>query len=448
MDMFSQFKNKKIFSNNSLLRQSISGTIALIIITQIITILLFSTLILRPQLQRMTAIMASNIAIFSHTIEKAPPSLREQMFEELKSTQYIEILKSENPPNKDGPAPRIIEHVFMRNLAENLKTSQPEIIWRTDNKRKLWIQLQLGDESYWISSKHINFGPTGLTIFLFLIVVLASVLIAIIINRIILKPIDELKISADNFSLNNNLKLLEETGPDEILSLRRSFNEMLSRILNVEKSRNIVLAGISHDLRTPLSKLRLAIEMIENKDVYLKQTIERQLGIIENNISDFLTFARGFEHEKTRPVLLKNIINDIILEYNDAEIKYQNNSIDEEVFIKVESIKRAIRNIIENSIKYGVPPIIINTNLNNDFYTISFKDFGKGIDKEKISIICEPFVKLEDARNNENQNSVSSGLGLAIVDKIIKAHNGKIEFENKSNCFEVRLIIPKNKNLK
>lgn len=426
--------------SNSLARQTIGGTVALVVITQFLTILLFATLILRPQMERMTSMVASGVASFSRTLENASPELRKQIISDLVSTPYVEIRHFDNPPDAQGPPPRIIERVFMRQLAKKLTIEQPDINWRTDKNRKLWLQIHYGDESFWISTKYMDFGPTGLTLLLILIIALFAILIAITLNQKILKPLKDLQENLDGFRLNYEIATISESGPAEIIGLKKSFNQMMLRIQKTEKSRNIVLAGISHDLRTPLSKLRLAFEMVKDNDTYLKETIQRQLNTLETSLSDFLTYARGFEYESPQKFDICGLIRELALEYEDQKIDFDFSEVEILVSMRKVALMRAMRNLIENSIKYGTTPIILGAKKIDRNIEVSICDSGKGIPVDQIDIITEPFVRLDQSRQVDDR--VSTGLGLAIVEKIVKSHDGKLKLEKLPQGFKVSMILP------
>ncbi len=426
----------------SLSRRAITMTIALVIVTQFITLLLFTTMILRPQIQRLANVIASNIVVFSETIKQTPQDKRPILISKLQSSKYLTIWTGKEPPDSSGPPPRFIERIFMTQLANAISENQSEINWRTDKKRRLWIEINFGDTPYWVSFKNVIIGPSGLALTLLAISGILAIGVGYTINLILLKPINELRHATDNFALDANIDPLELKGPSEIYSLRQSFNNMIERISSAERERSIVLAGISHDLRTPLAKLRLAIEMMGAKDDDLLATAQRQITNIETTLSHFITFARGFEGEAISKFNIKAIFEEIKNEYPEKGINIPSTMGDIFIEGRQSAITRAITNLVENAIKYGKPPIMLKAYKFGGKTYLEVMDSGKGIDESKLEIITLPFVRGDNARNNDNQNYTSTGLGLAIVKKIVATHNGELRFENHQDGFKTVIILP------
>jgi two-component system osmolarity sensor histidine kinase EnvZ len=426
----------------SLLKRTIIVTIIMVLLTQLLTLFLFSTLILRPQIQRLANVIASNIVVYSDTIKQTPVENRPQLIAGLQNSKYLTIWTGRQPPDNSGPPPRFIERIFMKQLAAALAENQSEINWRTDKKRRLWIEINFNNTPYWISFKNVGLGPSGLAMSLLALSGLLAIGVGLALNLHLLKPINELKTATDNFALDANINNLELKGPSEIRALRQSFNNMIERIANTERERSIVLAGISHDLRTPLAKLRLAIEMMGAKDKDLLETAQRQISNIETTLSQFISFARGFEDEDIAEFNVKSVFEDIKVEYPNNGIVIPHLMGD--IFINGRhfAFTRAITNLVENAIKYGKPPISLNAYKCDGKLYLEVKDCGTGISDEKIDIITLPFVRGDNARNNDNQDYTSTGLGLAIVKKIVSTHSGELRFENHKDGFKTVIILP------
>ena len=182
--------------------------------------------------------------------------------------------------------------------------------------------------------------------------------------------------------------------------------------------------------------------MMGAKDDDLLATAQRQITNIETTLSQFITFARGFDGEAISKFNIKAIFEEIKNEYPDKGINIPSSMGDIFIDGRQSAITRAITNLVENSIKYGKPPIMLKAYKFGGKTYLEVMDSGKGIDESKLEIITLPFVRGDNARNNDNQNYTSTGLGLAIVKKIVATHNGELRFENHQDGFKTVIILP------
>jgi two-component system osmolarity sensor histidine kinase EnvZ len=427
---------------DSLRRQTLVGTILIVILTQILTIILMIILIFRPQMERNVQMMARNVAFLTQSVSAVPEADRPALINGFKASPYIDLWVGETPPDRSGPPPRAIEILMMRALARELKAQDNELVWRTDMKRKLWLEVYIGRDAYWISFKSIPYQrANGLLIILALVAVFFGSIMASRLNSKILTPLNQLRQATDKLSINASPPWLSEDGPREITALSRAFNRMSARIRRSDHERAIVLAGISHDVRTPLTKLRLTLEMMEVKDLSLKADSERYVDQIDRILSNFMMFARGFEAEPVRAVKINEWLSLLGADYGEIVLKPAPLPTDFSLDIRPDALRRALNNLIENAINYGRSPIVLTATKAANCFIISLRDHGDGVDPTMLARLTEPFVRAEPVKSGHILPS-GTGLGLALVDKIARLHQGTLELVNHSDGFEARLILP------
>ncbi|MDN3608552.1 two-component system sensor histidine kinase EnvZ [Vibrio ostreicida] len=225
---------------------------------------------------------------------------------------------------------------------------------------------------------------------------------------------------------------LPEKGATEIRSVTRAFNQMSKGIQALEDDRTLLMAGISHDLRTPLTRIRLATEMMSPQDSYLAQGIISDTEECNDIISQFMDYLKPLNRESFIDVDLNDIASDIATSEGGYEIKIDTKLVHP---IKLAqgnpiAIKRALTNLVVNAIRYGGGWIQISTGVTADHQLVwvCVEDNGPGIVKEQVDKLFEPFTRGDTARGSEG-----TGLGLAIVKRIASQHNGSVSLNNRGD---------------
>jgi len=426
----------------SLRFQSLAGTILIVAVSQILTVTAMTFLIVRPQIDRAAAMLAQNVAVLTETFDSLPPSARPLLIRRLEASAYLALWPGREPPDRTGPPPRYMERAFMRSLAARLK-GQAHLDWRTDARGKLWVQIYLGGEPYWIGLKSKPFyAPTGMILWLGVIAVCLASAAAFWLSRQLLRPLEALRNATDRIHLSEKPEMLDEEGLVEIADLSRSFNRMTRRLSEIEDNRTLVLAGISHDLRTPLAKLRLALDMAAIPDTELRDSANRQVETIERILSQFLLFARGFEAEAVGTVRLNALIAALAKDYAETPLRLSLTESDPELRARPEALRRLLSNLIENALRYGHPPVTVFTALRNGGVTFGVRDCGPGIPADKVELLLKPFVRGDEARQPATgQVPVAGvGLGLAMAHQITRLHGWRLELVRTGEGFEAAII--------
>ena len=212
---------------------------------------------------------------------------------------------------------------------------------------------------------------------------------------------------------------------------------MSERLQAAEADRALMLAGVSHDLRTPLTKLRLTLAMLEESDAELVAGAERNVLRIEGMLRQFLDFARGFEAEETRALPLRSLLQQAIESCTEPAAVMLDAPANVVIEVKEAALLRALDNLLSNALRHGKPPVTLRARTRDRALTIDVRDAGSGLLPEEARKLVRPFARGNAARAGEG-----TGLGLAIVDQVAKAHRGEVDFEQDAQTFTARLRLP------
>ncbi|SET39467.1 two-component system sensor histidine kinase EnvZ [Thalassotalea agarivorans] len=296
----------------------------------------------------------------------------------------------------------------------------------------LWVKIPLS------GLEEANFSP--LIIILFILGVL-SVAGGWIFVRQLNRPLRSLQRAAEEVALGRNPKTLKEGGTTEIREVTRAFNQMSEGIKRLEEDRNLLMAGISHDLRTPLTRIRLSSEMMSEQDDYLKEGIEKDIDDMNAIIDQFIDYIRTDTDDITEEVDINRLINDVVdsEQLPDREIIVIPKKCPL-IKIKYLAIKRVLANLIQNAMRHTDGKITVESGVDvkqNTVY-LAVLDEGTGIPEQEIERLFQPFTQGDTARGSEG-----SGLGLAIIKRIVKMHSGEVILRNRpEGGLEARVLLP------
>ncbi len=307
----------------------------------------------------------------------------------------------------------------------------------------LWISFNIDQDDYWVVIPRLqaernfpwqwlNWG--ALVIFLSLI---GAYMTAIRIN----KPLKLLVNAADRIRNGQTPILLPEEGVDELKAVSHTFNQMTESLALLDSERTLLLAGVSHDLRTPLARLRLAIEMLpDTQGLEYKEGMIQDINDMDGIINQFLDFVRGVEGEPTQMLDLNALLTSLYDRHVRSGRKLSLHLAPTHLIaLRPLAMQRLLGNLIDNAFNYGQGEVIISTKIEAENILVSVLDNGPGIPESQKTRLLRPFERLDAARGN----SKGSGLGLAICDRITRLHRGKLDLINRpQGGLEVRLTLP------
>ena len=378
--------------------------------------------------RKLSSAVASEIATFIDVV----PSLGLNKVIELSERFYDAEVKY--IPNKklinNPPKPiNLVENTLSKELSKNMNNS----FWvdaHTYEKRVI-VQIEKKEGIYEFIIPRRNVYATNSHIFLVWMVIssLLLVSVAVIFMRQQIKPIEKLSKAAQQFGLGKKMENFKPSGATEVRRAAEAYLKMQERIERFIEQRTLMLAGVSHDLRTPLTRLKLQIEMLsdDKTNIELLSDVNEMQKMLEN----YLDFAEDVTREKATKTDLKKMISEII---DSESTKSKTIELDiknyESIFFECRTIamKRCITNLLNNACSYG-DRIRIALERKKDVIDISIEDNGPGIDKSDYDKAIKPFIRLDSSRN---QNIPGSGLGLSISQDITSNHGGKL-IMSKSN---------------
>jgi len=271
----------------------------------------------------------------------------------------------------------------------------------------------------------------------FVALVLAVVLYAM--ARQITRPLADLADAAEAVGRGARVPL-RETGARELREATRAFNTMQERLHRYLDSRTRVLSAMSHDLRTPLTRLKLRVESLD--DDALRERFNADLDEMQNMVAGALNLFRGMNHdEPLRPVAVADLVTELQSELAELGTRVEvRGSAPAPLLARPAALKRCLTNLLSNAAKYGVNPVIVLEDAADEL-VVRVLDDGPGIPPEMLEQVFEPFFRLESSRNADTGGV---GLGLAIARDIAQTHGGSLTLRNRApHGLEAVLRLPR-----
>ncbi|MDC1093340.1 ATP-binding protein, partial [Pelagibacteraceae bacterium] len=262
------------------------------------------------------------------------------------------------------------------------------------------------------------------------------IIIALIFLKNQTKPLVKLAKAAERFGKGDYVSNFKVSGSLEIRKAAFEFDRMAKRINRHLNQRAEMLSGISHDLRTPLTRLKLQLAMLKQED--LSREMSKDIDEMEKMLNDYLQFAKNQVQESTSKINLTDLFISIKNQFNNKKLTILNK---DEIELKGRNsaLKRSFENIIQNGLTYG-NQVFINIQKGNNRALVTIEDDGPGIPEDQYKNVFKPFFRLDKSRSL-NQSGV--GLGLAIVEDIINSHGGNIQLsKSKLNGLKVKISLP------
>lgn len=341
-------------------------------------------------------------------------------------TVHLNILADE----KRGPRRREAEDDETPSWRDVPRHERPRNLRKIMNRPEdLSVSIRMTD-GRWLNVATSYRPPTSAYIPLLVQLALTALLMVLIVGfavRRVTRPLKELSIAAEKFGRGEEQEPLTPSGPAEVRALTSAFNDMQDRLTRFVRDRTRMLAAISHDLRTPITSLRLRAEFIEDEENREKmiETLDEMAAMTEAT----LRFARDeAQAEMAENADLGAILEAIAADQQDLGHDCSVETEDRIVLpCRPVALKRALRNLIENGIRYG-DGVAVHAASSAGEAVIRIRDKGPGIPEARLKDVFEPFVRLEESRSEETGGI---GLGLAITRSIIHAHGGRIELKNR-----------------
>ena len=328
-----------------------------------------------------------------------------------------------------------------RTLRRELKSRfGPKNFWFNTSSYKELIDLRIKYKSGYFKFLVPRDRITSSSARIFALWITVPAIIMIFISLIFLKnqtrPITNLAKIAEKFGKGEEIEEFKPSGAAEIRQAGYEFDRMRKRIIRHLNQRSEMLSGISHDLRTPLTRMKLQIAFIKDKELANKLT--EDIDEMEKMLNEYLQFTSSSFLEKNEQFNLSELIDTTVKRYNNENIS---TNLSPEIYIngRKNLIKRCINNLIDNAIKYGDKVNIELTKSTKNFF-IKIEDDGPGIPEKEYDNVFKPFYKIDKGRADSKS---SVGLGLSIASDIIRSHGGNIKLEKSPmNGLGVKIFLP------
>ncbi|BDB23218.1 two-component sensor histidine kinase [Cupriavidus sp. TA19] len=332
---------------------------------------------------------------------------------------------------KGGRSRRLVEQ-FISRLPQGT-----EIRLEDETTPRIWIKLPSRDD--WIAMPILwvhNPPPDNRLVPGVMLVVGVAIIFALLIAWQLQRPVRDMANAAELLSRQREVPPLRERGPRELRQLIERFNRMVADLARIDQERNTMLAGIAHDLKTPLARLRLRAEMMS--DPKAAAGVTRDVDSMQAIVEQFLSFAQTSE-STARPVPVDRRVNELAASLAEQERQVVLSLGAGDGFRMIATqLDRIIGNLVDNAYAYGKPPVCIATTRTADGYVLVVEDQGAGIPEEDKERVTLPFVRLDPARGG----NAHSGLGLAIVDRLVRQAGGKLNLVNADGGgFRVEMVF-------
>ena len=328
-----------------------------------------------------------------------------------------------------------------RSLRRELKsTFGNNNYWFSTSKFKNAVEIKIKSENdvieFLVPKEMVSTSSVRLFVLWTTLPSLVLVVVALIFLKNQTRPLVRLAKAAERFGKGEYVNNFRPSGAQEIRKAAYQFDRMVKRINRHLNQRSEMLSGISHDLRTPLTRLKLQLAMLKERDISNKMS--KDIDEMEKMLNNYLEFAKTQASENTSKINLKNLFLQIKNDFNTSNL---------EVFSKDEinfmgrplALKRCFENVIQNALTYG-KKVKVEIEKTTNRISIIFNDDGPGIPEDQYKNVFKPFFRLDKSRSL-NQSGV--GLGLAIVEDIINSHGGSIQLgKSKLNGLQVKISLP------
>lgn len=403
-----------------------------------------------PQVQQISAQVVSVVTITHAALTHSAPELRRELLFDLVSNEGIRVFTLEADDQVDPPPDNAlmpdIQKLVRAKLGADTRFSS-----KVNGVSGFWVSFKIDDDQYWLMLERERIrGLTGIQWLGWASVVsLISLLGAAFISSLVNLPLRRLTKATRAFAQGMRPDPLPEKGPNEIMEANRSFNQMVNQLQQVESDRAVILAGISHDLRTPLARMQLEVEMAHLSNE-AREGIQSDIAQMDAIIGQFLDYAKPTEASSFINVDVSALLDDIahdVARLPDVRIK-SDIAPGVHAMGNATDIKRVINNLVENARRYGrtagedYTEIDIHCSIKGAHaarrVVIEVQDHGPGVPADQIPQLLKPFTRLDAARGQAN----GAGLGLAIVDRVLQRHGAELTVRNRDGGgLAIRIVM-------
>jgi len=408
----------------------------------------FRVLEREPRAEQLAETLVSVVNVTRAALIHSDPGKRRALLVDLARNEGVRIY----PREANDQVAQLPDSNIWRLLARAVRArlgTNTSISVSVNGQAGIWVDFTIDGDEYWVafeSDRVENVMPLNWVSWGVVALVL-SLFGAIIISRLINAPLKHLTQAAVALARGRRPPPLPERGPTEIRVANASFNQMVKELERIEADRALLLAGISHDLRTPLTRLRLEIEMSPANDE-IRQAMASDIDQMDAIIGQFLDYARPVGDDgKFRELKLGKWLEEHYARYPETPEIAVSLSVRSEASVRGDPVElqRLIDNLIENARRYGRDPkdnrayVRIALESAGHEVILDVRDSGPGVPEDQLENLKRPFTRLDTARSQAN----GAGLGLAIINRIADRHGARLTVHSRPGAgFGVRIVFP------
>ncbi len=426
----------------TLLWRSVLMIAALLVVAHLAWLQIFRASEIEPRALQAAQQIASVVNLTRAALVTADATRRFALLDELAQRESIQVYAGD--PVEAVPA--LPDRPFLRVMATELRQrlgEQTRVALERDGSSGVWVSFRIDTDEYWVSLPRARIERNeplrwiGWGALVLALAVLGAFLVVARINR----PLRELTRAAETLGRGTMPPQVTAAGPSEIRTLAHAFNQMTADLRRQDEERALLLAGVSHDLRTPLSRIRLALEMLDDHgDATLKAGIAGDISDIDAVIGQFLDFARPVAAETSvADADLNQLARTVVERYarNHQDVRLTTAALPPRP-LRALALQRLLANLIDNALRHGAGTVDVLTGHDAAGTFIEVLDRGPGIPAADAARMLQPFTRMDHARSTSG-----TGLGLAIVDRIAQLHGGSVQLlAREEGGLRVRVNLP------
>ena len=392
------------------------------VVVELLVVTLFVVFVLLPLARRSADDLAGLMVLSAQTWAELPPLTRPAFEEELFASHSLALRPANAAVGRDEWHPfffYILEDALARRTGVTrhlLSESTPQGTW-------YWSTIETGSGALSVGLSKTRIGSQPLVALLVALVagVLVAAALALWLARRITRPLALLEAASARIGQGTGPSLLPETGPREVAALSRRFNAMALQVQDLLTARTTLLAGVSHDLRTPLARMRLALEIMKTDPAAaLIARMEHDIEQMNQLIANVLDLARGLEHEVPVTTELSDFLHEIAVDFSASGSVIFVDCPPGQMAIARHALRRAIGNLLQNAQRYAAGTRVdLVCTVERPGWRIGILDRGPGIDPSRMEVMFQPFQRGDPSRSPATGGS---GLGLAIVRELAHAN--------------------------
>jgi len=447
MSRLHRFLPRTLFGRNLLL------IAALILFVELGIALVFSQMVQQPRAVRTAELVRQQAQALRGALLAMNPAQRAAFVARLERDGNPDLVLNQQPAGLTESR-HLLVRAFLARLTERLPGY--EIAWQELPERRLWLRTDVDGAPYWLGfdARAMLGNVSALFVAVSIVAGLMAALGAALIQRHINRPLNALADAAGGVAARLGSAQLEPinipSAPQEIARVAASFNSMLRDLGTAEQERVLMLAGVSHDLRTPLSKLRLATELLSpHAEPELIESMKRNIAAADAVIGQFIDFARIGSDEALHLCDVDELAHDIARCTDPTRVRVEPGT-PPALLCRPVALRRAVLNLVENALRYAAPEqpdaaaqVVLRTGFDGTTIVIAVLDSGPGVPAAELERLRQPFARLDRSRSGHP----GAGLGLAIVERIARLHHGELLLGNHAEGgFEAQIRLPQERD--